>query len=179
MILDDADSGTPARYLWLPTNDPGAPPVRPEEPDKCRGWSLAKSVGNPDDLDPSNVRPMDVCRTAWDEVDSGSLSRLWELGGDALDSHALLCRLKTAAALALLECRIVITEEDWRLAAIVHDISNATRQRMIDTLQRSKIKHNQDRAVADAHRAVIVEDKLAERAITARGTGDHPQISQH
>lgn len=35
-LLEDADGGTPQRYIWLPTTDPDAPDEPPAEPDALR-----------------------------------------------------------------------------------------------------------------------------------------------
>jgi hypothetical protein len=165
VILDDVDSGSPARYLWLPTSDPGAPAVTPNQPPMWRGWSLARSVGNLDSVDPTQLRPMEVCQTARDAVDKAALDRLHEKLTDFYNSHALLSRLKTAGALALLNNRpAVITEEDWQLAGIVHEVSDRTRQRVIDMLTATKAESNRVRAEAEAHRAIVIDNRMAEHS---------------
>jgi len=165
VILDDVDSGTPARYLWMPTSDPGAPIVRPDEPPMLRGWSLAESVSNFDIVNPARLRPMEVCQTATDAVDQAAIDRLHEKPTDLFNSHKLLSRLKTAAALALLEKRAgAITEEDWQLAGVVHEVSDSTRQRMINTLAQAKTENNRARAEAEAHRAIHVDQRMIEAA---------------
>jgi hypothetical protein len=170
VILDDVDSGSPARYLWLPTNDPGAPAVPPDQPPTWRGWSMAKSVGNPDSIDPTRLRPMEVCQTARDAVDKAALDRLHEKLTDFYNSHSLLSRLKTAGALALLDNRVgAITEGDWQLAGVIHEVSDRTRQRVIDRLAETKTENNRVRAEAEAHRAVVVDSKLAEHAVQRAG----------
>jgi hypothetical protein len=156
VILGDVDSGTPARYLWLPPSDPGAPIVRPEAPGPWLGWTLARSVGNLDSLDPTQLRPMDVCDSARDAVDKAALDRLHETPTDSFNSHALLSRLKTAAALALLENRAgAITEEDWQLADVVHAVSDRTRLRMTDVLKARQQTANAARALDEGRREVI------------------------
>jgi len=81
-----------------------------------------------------------------------------------------LSRLKTAAALALLEKRAgAITEEDWQLAGVVHEVSDSPRQRMIDTLAQAKTESNRVRAEAEAHRAVVVDSRLSEHAAQRAG----------
>jgi hypothetical protein len=156
VILGDVDSGSPARYLWMPASDPGASRVRPDEPPMLRGWSLAESVNSSDILNPARLRPMEVCQTAIDAVDQAALDRLHEKPTDLFNSHALLSRLKTAAALALLEKRAgAITEEDWQLAGVVHEVSDSTRQRMIDTLKARQRTANAARALEEGHREVI------------------------
>jgi hypothetical protein len=156
VILDDVDSGSPARYLWMPASDPGRPVVQPDQPPMWRGWSLADSVGNPDSIDPTQLRPMDVCQTARDAVDQAALDRLAEVPADPFNSHALLSRLKTAAALALLENRsAAITEEDWQLAGVVHAVSDRTRLRMIDALKARQRTANAARAIDEGHREIV------------------------
>jgi hypothetical protein len=156
VILDDVDSGSPARYLWMPASDPGRPIVQPNQPPMWRGWTLANSVSNFDSIDPTQLRPMDVCQTARDAVDQAALDRLAEVPTDPFNSHALLSRLKTAAALALLENRsAAITEEDWQLAGVVHAVSDRTRLRMIDTLKTRQRTANAARALEEGHREVI------------------------
>src|SRR5215212_1843913 len=75
---------------------------------------------------------------------------------DSFNSHALLSRLKTAAALALLENRAgAITEEDWELAGVVHAVSDHTRRRVIDVLEARARDANAARAVSEGRREVI------------------------
>jgi hypothetical protein len=172
VILDDVDSGTPARYLWMPASDPGRPVVQPDQPSMWRGWTLANSVDNLDSIDPTQLRPMDVCQTARDAVDQAALDRLAEVPTDLLNSHALLSRLKTAAALALLENRsAAITEEDWQLAGVVHAISDRTRFRMTDALKARQRTANAARALEEGHREVVrgqfVEDHEVKQACQA------------
>jgi hypothetical protein len=156
VILEDVDSGSPARYLWTPASDPGRPIVPPNQPPMWRGWTLAHSLGNLDNIDPTQLRPMDVCQVARDAVDQAALDRLAEVPTDPFNSHALLSRLKTAAALALLENRsAAITEEDWQLAGVVHAVSDRTRLRMIDTLKARQRTANAARGLEEGHREVI------------------------
>jgi hypothetical protein len=113
---------------------------------------------------------MEVCQTARDAVDKAALDRLHEKLTDFYNSHALLSRLKTAGALALLDNRAgAITEEDWQLAGVIHEVSDRTRQRVIDMLTATKTESNRARAEAEAHRAVVVDSKLAELATQRAG----------
>jgi Bifunctional DNA primase/polymerase, N-terminal len=172
VILDDVDSGSPARYLWMPASDPGRPIVQPNQPPIWRGWTLANSVSNIDSIDPTQLRPMDVCQTARDAVDQAALDRLAEVPTDPFNSHALLSRLKTAAALALLENRSdAITEEDWQLAGVVHAISDRTRLRIVDVVKARQRTANAARALEEGHREVVrgqfVEDHEVKQACQA------------
>ena len=96
-ILDDTDGGTPQRLVWLPATDPDAPEVAPPAPDPL-GWR-PPTWPAPDRATGRVVLP--VCDTARAVVDAARLARI-RGDGDALDGHALLCRLKVGTALALL-----------------------------------------------------------------------------
>jgi hypothetical protein len=168
VLLDDVDSGTPARWLWMPTSDHAAPTVRPTVPPVWNEWR--PRWGDTDRIDPTALRPMEVCQTAWDAVDVAAFDRLHEISTDAYNSHALLSRLKTAATLALLDNRpYVVTEEDWQLAGIVHDVSDTTRQRMIDLIEQTKIKNNRVRAEAEASRTILIGNRVAEATVQRVG----------
>jgi len=79
---------------------------------------------------------------------------------NALDSHAVLTRTKVAAALAILDGRIAISEDDWHLSGVIMAVSDTQRARCQRALQRVKEKENTAKALADADRAVIVEDRI-------------------
>src|SRR5690606_15048312 len=51
-------------------------------------------------------------------------------GGDPLDAHRFLATAKIAAALALLEMREDVNDEDWQLAQHVMRVSVTTRERV-------------------------------------------------
>lgn len=163
-LLDDAAAGTPGRFLWLPADDPDAPDEKPAEPEPWPDplWGPSASI---DEKSSKPLAPMTVCETARREIDQARLAQLRGSGSEVLDGHALLAQLKVAAALALLEGRTgEVTEDDWRLAAIVRGVSDRTRLRVMHTLERERAKDNRARAEADAHRAIVVDDRLAEHA---------------
>jgi hypothetical protein len=157
-LLDDTDSGTPQRFLWLPATDPHAPDVAPTEPDPiqwkpCR-WPPAVAgrvvVG--------------VCETARRTIDEARLARL-RGDGNAVDGHALLARLKIAAILAILDQRPTVTDDDWTLAGTIQRVSDATRQRVVETLTARQREVNHARGQAEAERSVIVAETLEDLAI--------------
>ncbi|WP_183092919.1 hypothetical protein [Nocardioides stalactiti] len=158
-LLDDADGGTPQRFLWMPATDPDAPTDAPDEP-KPWTWNapyVSDRAGH------GGIR-IGVCDTAKDTVVEARLARL-RGHGEALDGHALLARLKTAAALALADQRLDITGTDWDLAGIVQAKSDATRARVVATLQQKTTAANTARADAEAARAVHVDERLADAAV--------------
>ena len=160
-ILDGVDDGTPQRFLWLPANDLDAPDFRPAEPEPWYEWWTPQT---------HLTRAMDVCETARIEVEIARLDQLRGNGTGGLDGHALLGQLKIAAALAILDNRsTVINEDDWELAGMVRAISDQTRQQVINTVTRTKAVNNHVRAEAEAERAILIETRRDEHSIQRVG----------
>lgn len=151
-LLDDAAGGTPQRFVWIPAEDPHAPDQPPDEPTT---WTWTPPRVPP--ADRSGRRPMHLCDRARTEIDADRLARLRGHGHE-LDGHAMLARLKIAAALAILESRTNITDEDWDLAGTIHAKSLATRAAVTDTITAANVESNRRRAMADAGRAVLVDE---------------------
>jgi hypothetical protein len=162
-ILDGVDDGTPQRWLWMPSDDPGAPDERPAEPEPWDTWMKPASFLQ---------QPMRVCVTARAEVEGARLAQLRREPVEALDGHALLSQLKVAAALAILDNRSAeITEEDWRLAGVVRGVSDRTRQEVAAELDRKARAKDTARALSEGRRDVIrgrvIADDELQRACQA------------
>ena len=161
-LLDDADGGTPQRFLWLPVTDPDAPPLRPAEPQPRRI-----------ELPPATTsrRELKVCHEAASVIEAAARRRLLGQADNALDGHALYTRLKVAAALSLLDERLDVNPEDWHLAGLLMAISDATRDGIQDELRQAAADRNLARADAEATRAVrvagAVEDAVTQRVALA------------
>lgn len=170
-LLDDSDGGTPQRFLWLPVTDPQAPAVRPSEP---RPWRL--------ELPPPAIdrQPLKVCTEAVTAIEDAARRRLLGQTNNALDGHALYTRLKVAAAFALLDERLNVDNDDWRLAGQLAAISDATRDDVQAQLRQTAADRNLARADAEATRAVriatAVEDDATKRIALAitRKLDKHP-----
>ena len=155
-LLDDSVGGTPQRFVWLPTIDPDAPREPPPEPP---AWHWA-GTGGPWLFEPSSgLAVMGIPAVAREAVIEANWARLH---GDveALDGHALLCRLKVAAALALLAQRHDVDDSDWELAGMVMTVSDATRATVVSQLAATSSARNLARAEAEGDRAVVVADRL-------------------
>lgn len=174
-LFDDEDGGTPQRFLWLPATDPGAPDVTPPEPPSMvwempRPWPLADRRGRVD---------LPVCDEARDTIVTARRARV-RGDGHALDGHSLLTRLKTAAALSLLDGRAEVGPEDWRLAGMVLDQSDACRASVVATLAAAGADANHRRGVALGAQAVIVQEATEDAAVKkvartiTRYLGRHP-----
>lgn len=138
-LLDDAGGGTPQRFVWLPVIDPYAPDVRPSEPApwvvKFPRWETTQQLV----VIPDRARQ---------EIDSYRLKVLRGNAENPLDGHAMLCRLKVAAALMILDGRSVMNDDDWRLAGQVMVVSSRTRVDIEDELTERNRQWRTAKAVA-------------------------------
>ena len=161
-LLDDADGGTPQRFLWLPATDPGL-------------------VENPEDFaEPLPVTIPQYVRGAtfrvWPPVRQvvrkARLDRNKGLA-EALDGHALLTRLKVAAALVLLhdgwwgDEALDISEQAWYAAGLVMAKSDQTRESVRQYLSEAAQAANVQQGRARATQEVIVAE-VTEEAAEAR-----------
>lgn len=160
--------GFPQRFLWLPTTDPEAPAIRPAPVKQIN--LVLPDFGE----DRFVVETPDSVKAAIDE-------HRWRVltgahGVDPLDGHLMLTRLKVAFALMLLDAtpdaegtwvggRREITEDDWRLAGHLLDVSTATRSAMRSAVDEARRRDNRARGRADAEREVIKVERLEESAI--------------
>ena len=149
-LLRGSDGGTPQRFLWMPVHDMSAPDVTPTMP---AAWAVTlppmftpemqmDDTGYGVDLDyPEEVR------TEIEEQRRKVLRR--EPGIDPLDGHALMCRLKVAAALMFLDGgRTVVDVEDWDLAGHVMKVSDRTRRTVTAATADRAATTNRARAAA-------------------------------
>ncbi|MFC6014092.1 bifunctional DNA primase/polymerase [Nocardia lasii] len=134
-LLDDADGGTPQRFLWFPTTDADAPDRPPEEPqpwsvpawsfgeersavDARAGSTPAETPGNGSrvkfgggelllelPMEPRRLVKLKLPPEAAEQIDRARLARLRGTAAHELDGHAQLARLKVAAALMVLAGR--------------------------------------------------------------------------
>lgn len=163
-LLDDSDGGTPQRFLWLPVTDLQAPAEQPPTP-KPWQWSLpgpwVSDMWQKSEIDvPGEVRTY-VARV--------QLEKLRGTASDALDGHGPLARMKVAAALTLLDRRQTMALEDWQLAGHLEAVSLATRQYVQAELSEKAARSHRARGEAEAGRAVVVADRVAEAAVQRAG----------
>ena len=156
-LLDDADGGTPQRFLWMPGTDPDMPDIPPDLPGPLTWQRPVPLIQGPE------LTPLDVCKTATETIDREHVRRN-RGDGDALDGHALLTRLKWAAALAILDSRLDVNDDDWQLAGTIQAVSDHTRRNMISELEKQHRQANLARGLAQADREELKELELAQRA---------------
>jgi hypothetical protein len=159
VLIGAADGGTPQRFMWVRTVDPTAPGTRPDRPESWQ-WHLPEDL--PEKLPgPSlrgkEIRPIDVCKVAVDEIreaaDERSRGR-----GDPLLGHALLTRERIAAALGLLNGHYGVTEQDWALAGIAMRMSDATRDYVAEVLAKRSEADDASRGRSQGRRDIAAQE---------------------
>jgi hypothetical protein len=158
VLLDQADSGFPHRFLWVPAWDhdaPDVPPDRPEplqvaRPEPLHGGALRLVIPLP----PEAVKETDRIRVA---------GLRQEAGHDPLAGHDNFNRIKTAAALAVLESRVEVTSEDWQLAGALVALSAQTRGVAREALREQSQQRHRSRAEAEYQAETYKEDRRSER----------------
>ncbi|SFG61465.1 hypothetical protein SAMN04488582_11073 [Mycobacterium sp. 455mf] len=180
-LFDDADGGTPQRFVWLPSADPYMPEIEPDEPAPCDLGTWEPATVNPLPLDidternrllaeladPAGYAVLDIPEVAREAIRATrrAVAR-GDVSVDPLDGHKLLVRLKVAGALMALEGRrTTITDGDWERAETVMAVSDKTRQSVIDELKLQLDEKNTNRGVADGVRGDIAEQIKNDRAV--------------
>lgn len=176
-LLDDADGGTPQRFLWMPTVDPDAPEVEPAEPDPIvvGPWPQPEpKSGFKMNRPTSEAALVTVAATGREFIELAipdhvrnevRSQRRRVLRGDTdvnpLDGHALMTRLKVAVGLMVLNGRYdTVTDEDWNLAGVVMQISDRTRREVEKAIAADAHTANQSRGKAEAQREIAKAEVL-------------------
>lgn len=174
-LFDEADAGTPQRFIWAPLIDPDAPDDLPDNPGPIAAQTSWTGYG----------RQMTVPQVLIDAVTSARRVALRTGDTRGLDGHALLNRVKVSAAVALMEGRTDITEDDWRLAGRIQAVSDNTRQWVQNVISRQRETDAEKRAKGKAREAVVVDATVTDarigriarvitRAVIAAGTAGLP-----
>lgn len=163
VIFNDATGGTPQRFLWALTIDPDMPdnPVADPEPlNYALPGLLTRRHDDPDIVTEIVYGPDEIRK----EIIAAHLAR--QRGeGEALDGHWMLTRLKTAAAIAIMHHRTVVSDVDWQLSETVMAVSDRTRNWLVEQAQQAARAKIRDRAIS---RAVFDETVDRRRLDTVR-----------
>jgi hypothetical protein len=184
-LLGDSDGGTPQRFVWVWVTDPHGPrpDALPETPaplawqwgDRDQVKILSSSVGN------SRI-VFEVCEAARSDILDNRYSQ--QRGStDAIDGHTMLCRLKVAAALGVLDGRLSVTDDDWRLSQTVMAVSSQTRDSVQASLTRTREAADTARGRSDGRRQSVAEETLwvakvsrvSQRLLTILEAGKAPE----
>lgn len=158
-LLDDADGGFPQRVVWLPATDPNSPDTDGQTP-------------LPLDWRPPDIRQFEqldrpiihVCEQAEMEIRAARHNGLRGIG-DPLDGHKLHAQEKVAAALAILDSRYAINDEDWQLARIVMHMSDLTRTQAQAAISARHEQIEKTRSTTAAKRAAAASEAVADAAV--------------
>ncbi|TVX97857.1 hypothetical protein FPV58_22040 [Mycolicibacterium porcinum] len=144
VIFSDTSGGTPQRFLWFPTTDPDMPetPARDPEPLNTTLPSWARLSTAPVEIE---YGPEEIAQT----VIAAHIARQ-RADSEALDGHRLLTRCKVAAVLAVMHHRKVVSELDWQLSEAVMEVSDSTRDWILEQAKRAERAKVRERAQARA-----------------------------
>jgi len=149
-LLADAAGGTPQRFTYVSAIDPTIPDDPPPWPGLLPLDSAWLAHGHQMDLHPQ-IRA---------ELRSTTLAvQRGEIVVPELDAHRPLMLVKLAGLLALLHERTAIGLEDWRLAFMVLDTSDAVRDAVVGQLALSATR---EREARDEQRIDFERRKAAE-----------------
>ena len=178
-LIDDADGGTPQRFIWLPVTDPNITATPPAEPE-ARRWATPFAIARhiPGARQDAHGRvilpvPEHVQRSIREAHAARARGE-----GEALDGHALYTRLKVAVALALLEERLAMDDEDWALAGTIMAVSDLTRARIQARLTAQFEASAEARARREARQQEVVEETRAESAVQRVSRGLAKRVSK-
>jgi hypothetical protein len=158
VLIEDSDGGTPQRFVWLPTHDPEAPDTPPPTPQPLDLRKIADGWPSRSDLFPKPF-VFTLPPEARTLIDNDARAKLrGESTNSALDGHLGLCRIKVAAALALLHNERKISSLMWDLSGAVMDVSRETRAGIEKHLAEQGDKANRARGRAEGVRAVMSEE---------------------
>ncbi|MGH3969537.1 MAG: hypothetical protein ACRDTV_15830 [Mycobacterium sp.] len=119
-LLAGAASGTPQRFMWFPANDRRitVANARPMQPigalHIAAGYSRITHIEIPDEVTQHVLEQREA------NAQPGRVA--------AISGHAVFCREKFAYALAVMDGRVRMSGEDWRLSGIAAAVSDATRE---------------------------------------------------
>lgn len=127
VLADDADAGTPQRFMWFPVLDDRVEEDKPMTPadltvpiavasspneQASALWAYGGELRVPDVVERTVVR---------------NRVNVMKGYGSEVDSHKLFVREKFAYALAILAGRDKMNEEDWELSGVAMKVSDYTR----------------------------------------------------
>jgi hypothetical protein len=158
-FLSREKDGLPQRFLWLPTIDPYAPEVRPAPVEPL-------TINLPTfKLDKNGRHVMAIPDGVAEEIwHFRWLVRTGAEGIDPLDGHLKLTQLKTAAAIAILHGSTEVTDDAWKIASQLIDVSTQVREGLRAAVADKSRRENTARAHDQADREAIIRARLSEDA---------------
>ncbi|WP_158022594.1 hypothetical protein [Mycolicibacterium gilvum] len=153
VLMDDVSGGTPQRLAWAPVTDPQMPDEPGPIPDRVLNTAVPPwAQTGPQTLmqyEPPEIR---------EYINAGLLANGRGIG-EAIDGHRTLTRLKIAAALAILNHRLVISAIDWELSEAIMAKSDDTRNAVLEYDRQAARARVRDRAIGRAVLDEMIDDR--------------------
>jgi hypothetical protein len=162
-LIADADGGTPQRFIWLPTTDPGASKNRPQWPGELP-WTPPAAIAIEGRM---QSNPLDLAPEIIDEIVEGHIAVALHATAeiDPLDAHRRLNKLKIAGCLAVLEGRRNVDLDDWRIAERLMTLSDHQRDWVIAESRREAANRVSSEIAKAVMKDGAVEKSAADRAL--------------
>jgi hypothetical protein len=159
-VLSDGGGGTPQRFLWLSAldDDMAAGPGEPPPPFRL---PLCDGYGN--GVEGVVQFPQEIKQALWDALRA---KNNLEILVAELDSHEPLMRCKLAALLCVLDGRMLVDRDDWRLAGQLWSVSCAVRDRLVEYGKQQKTR--QQDAERDRHAELAAAGETARIEVSER-----------
>ena len=149
VLMDDVSGGTTQRFMWFPSTDPRISYKPPWFPGPLalpsyREWMY-----------PTEIQIPDAARQLIMET------RVKNMRGEvaAIDGHALFCREKFAFALAVLDGRTEMSDEDWELSGLASEMSQRTRESIEAQIAEAREEEARERGKLQGVSSVAAEDE--------------------
>lgn len=151
-LLNDTAAGTAQRMTWWATIDPTTPDVQPDWPGALNWVPTPWNGGGykPETVKGHLRRIISVDESIAAEVRHHRLQAV--RGDNNAAGHSTLARLKTAALLAVLDDRFDVNGDDWRLAGLVQETSDALTRWMLERTRVELQVEAAQRGMVDATR---------------------------
>jgi len=159
-MLAEGGGGTPQRFLWLSALDDEMAEA-PSDPPPPYTLPLANERGGP--IRGVVAFPQEIKQALWDNL-RFKTKNPGEI--EELNSHEPLMRCKLAALLCVLDGRMEVGPDDWRLAGMIWAVSCAVRDRLIEFGKQEKAKQRD--AERERHAELAAAGEVARMEVTER-----------
>lgn len=164
-LFDDVDGGLPQRFLFIEPTDTDAPDIEPDWPGPLP-WTpkaLSRIEGR------VTHHPLNYPAHVADTIRTERKQHLrGQLSVGPLDAHRNLHRLKIAGLFAILDGnRTDVTDDDWTLAGILLDYSDAVRASVLRQLSAEDTRKENAATAKAVTRNRVLSDAEEHRAFDA------------
>lgn len=149
-LLADVAGGTPQRFMWFPGTDQRI------NVDIAGGWVEPLELPSPGEWQyPMTVQIPFAAR----QLIMAERVKAMQGKTDALDGHALFVREKFAFALAVLDGRTSVSQEDWELSGVAAKVSDATRDWVAASVEEAKDEEAVERGKMQGISSLAAEEE--------------------